>query len=181
MALQLDVWHSRLHRTTDMRKFGQTTSELAQKVKGLMNAAVSGRMKLNPELLLPLTTFLINTSDWECIVRKLDNEKLKSPFVDLSKMFAAFAMTVDQGEATTRRVALSLWQVLLPTMEDSVQTKRAGNVARPVHREQNRHQLLSRRQLVAFAKNVKVMVNIESHMLVHDQCCFSKPNLKSVK
>uniref|UniRef100_A0A914XKJ6 INTS8 TPR repeats domain-containing protein n=1 Tax=Plectus sambesii TaxID=2011161 RepID=A0A914XKJ6_9BILA len=160
LRIELEAWHERLHQTTDMRKFGLTTAELALKVKGLLQAAMSGRMKLNSELMLLLATFLINTSDWDYIFKKLDGEKLKSPFVDLGRLFAAFAMTVDQGEATTRRVAQSVWQVLLPTMEDSVQIKRAGNATRPVLREQNRNQLLSRRQLVAFSRNVKEQTSV---------------------
>lgn len=140
-----------------MRAFGQTTAELALKVKGFIQAEMSGRLKLNAELMLLLATFLINTSDWEFINKKLDGEKIRSPFVDFDRLLAMFAVTVDQGETVARKIALSVWQVLLPTMEDSVQMKRAaGGSARVVHREQNRNQLISRRQLVAFVRNIKV-------------------------
>ncbi|KHN71072.1 hypothetical protein Tcan_02542 [Toxocara canis] len=120
----LDKWH-RLFPVVpgDAAIFVHVTQELQKTVQSLVQASLTmppSSMDTIGSMMLQTVAFFINTTEWEFILKS--SPKLKSPFLDVAKVLAAY-MTSDA--AMKKKVAEGAWfQIMHSTFEDSSAKRR---------------------------------------------------------
>uniref|UniRef100_A0A915ACT1 Integrator complex subunit 8 n=2 Tax=Parascaris TaxID=6254 RepID=A0A915ACT1_PARUN len=156
VRVQLDKWH-RLFPVvpTSAAVFVHVTQELQSTVQSLVQASLtmpSSSIDTVGSMMLQMVAFFINTTEWQFILKI--SSKLKSPFLDVAKVLAAY-MTSDP--AMKKKVADGAWwQIMHATFEDPT-TKRRNDGSSV--RDQTRL-LISRGQFLALLRLIKEPLSI---------------------
>uniref|UniRef100_A0A0N5B095 Importin N-terminal domain-containing protein n=1 Tax=Syphacia muris TaxID=451379 RepID=A0A0N5B095_9BILA len=115
VRFKLKNWHEKTYKSSNNENVLRTTQELQKNVKAIVQTALSkSAVPTLSKMMVHIVTFFINTNEWDYIMKCSD--KLRSPFLDVAKVLAAF-ITADQSRA--KMIADGpWWQIMHLTFED---------------------------------------------------------------
>ncbi|VDP09833.1 unnamed protein product [Soboliphyme baturini] len=159
MRFELVRWHELLRRSGDLEALSTLTQELALKVKSYISECKKmPDVDPNSEMSLLVSCFLLNTCDWEYIIKKCND--FRSRFMDFAKVLAAVCYNFTCSNKDVQSVGYEFFHIITPTLLSAGQIKRTASGAQQlVVREGSAH-LLSKEQLTPMLKLIKEQTSI---------------------